>query len=107
MIVTYLSFCHIQNHITNCNNCDLTTFRYLFFWKNRIAHFAHVDQNPATGDILHRLPDQRPEERRPEQWGGRLQGGHPQEVEREDGGAETKRTGKQLCTFFYFNPRYN
>ena len=65
------------------------------FWKNLIPHFTSADQNPATGDILHRLPDQRSEERRPEQWGGRLQGGHSQEVEREDGGAETKRTGKQ------------
>ena len=99
MIVTYWSFCHIQTHMTNHNNCELTKFRYLFFWKNRISHFAYVDQNPATGDLLHRLPDQRPEERRPEQWGGRLQGGHPQEVEREDGGAETKRTGKQLPFF--------
>ena len=77
----------------------MTTFRYSFFWKNLIPHFTSVDQNPATGDLLHRLPDQRPEERRPEQWGGRLQGGHPQEVEREDRGAETKRTGKQLPFF--------
>ena len=61
-----------------------------------MPHFTYEDQNPAIGDILHRLPDQRPEERRPEQWGGRVQGGHPQEVEREDRGAETKRTGKQL-----------
>ena len=53
------------------------------------------DQNPAASNILHRLPDKRAEERRPEQRGRGVQGGHSQEVERENGGAEAQRAGKR------------
>ena len=53
------------------------------------------DQNAAAGDVLHRLPDKRAEERRSKQWGRGLQGGHSQEVERENRGAEAKGAGKR------------
>ena len=57
-------------------------------------HHIFPDQDPAAGHLLHRLPDQRAEVRRPQQWGRGLQGRHPQEVEREVRGAETKRAGE-------------
>ena len=64
-----------------------------------MPHFTCVDQNPATGDILHRLPDQHPEVGRPQQRPGGVQGGHPQEVEREVGGAEEEGAGEFIRPF--------
>ena len=63
-------------------------------------YFTQPTADAAAGDVVHRLPDDAaqlgPEQRRVHR---RLQGRHPQEVEREDRGAETKRTGKQLPFF--------
>ena len=56
-------------------------------------HHSIADQDPAAGHLLHRLPDQRAEVRRPQQRGRGIQGRHPQEVEREVTGTETERTG--------------
>ena len=57
------------------------------------------DQDAAAGHLLHRLPDQRAEVRRPQQWGRGLQGRHPQEVEREVTRTETKRAGETASNF--------
>ena len=61
--------------------------KYMFY-----SYFP--DQDAAAGHLLHRLPDQRAEVRRPQQWGRGLQGRHPQEVEREVTRTETKRIGE-------------
>ena len=71
---------------------------FLFLLTQPLVDNHHIfpDQDPAAGHLLHRLPDQRAEVRRPQQWGRGLQGRHPQEVEREVRGAETKRAGETV-----------
>ena len=62
--------------------------------KHGLLTLSISDQNAAAGDVLHRLPDKRAEERRSKQWGRGLQSGHSQEVERENRGAKAQRAGK-------------
>ena len=56
--------------------------------------FTQSTADVAAGDVVHRLPDDAaqlgPEQRRVHR---RLQGRHPQEVEREDRGAEAQVPG--------------
>ena len=72
--------------------------RHLHCYVNTLT-LSISDQNAASGDVLHRLPDKRAEERRSKQWGRRFQSGHSQEVERENGGAEAEGAGKRKKKF--------
>ena len=65
---------------------------------------VHPDQDPAAGDLVHRLPDKHPEVRRPEQRPRGVQGRYTQEVEREVGGAEEEGTGELIQSFPYTFP---